>query len=133
MEEVRPLLVSCTYCGSLHNRGEVCKNRPKDNRNREDISGVRRFRSSGLWRKKREAIKKRDKYLCQFCLDSGEYTFQGLEVHHIRKLSEYWRGRLDDHNLITLCRTCHDMADSGNIEAKTLLKMAKNADAQKRP
>ena len=55
----------------------------------------------------RENIRKRDKYICQFCginqnkLDNGQ--LKKLDVHHI----DYDKYNHNYNNLITLCRSCH--------------------------
>lgn len=76
-------------------------------------------------------IMERDKYLCRACLDLLPGTVrrlnnEELSVHHIRPLRTNWEYRLDCGNLITLCRTHHEMAEKGEISAKKLLKIIKN-------
>lgn len=125
------MLVSCSYCNGFHNRGEKCKNRPVNNSRKKEENYITRFRSTRIWQRKRDEIKTRDKYLCQNCLKNGKYTFQKLEVHHIRPISKAWHKRLENSNLITLCAPCHKMADLGNISASKLGELieAKTADA----
>lgn len=48
-------------------------------------------------------IRRRDNYTCQNCNQYNGY----LEVHHIFDFSTYPELRLEDYNLITLCKTCH--------------------------
>lgn len=117
------MFVSCSHCNGLHKRGHICANRPKSKRKKKEENYITRFRSSKAWQKKREEIKQRDKLLCQNCLKDGKYTFQKLEVHHIRPISENWEKRLENGNLITLCSACHKMADSGYIKRSELFKM----------
>lgn len=117
------MLVSCRYCNRLHNRGENCNNKPKDRRKKEETY-ISRFRSSRLWRNKRDEIKTRDKFLCQLCLKNGLYTFKNLEVHHITPISKEWNKRLENGNLITLCHTCHSMVEGENKYKNMLLEMA---------
>lgn len=122
------MLVSCSYCNGFHKRGVTCQNKPKSNNRKKEENHITRFRSSRLWAKKRLEIKTRDKFLCQNCLKNGKYTFQKLEVHHIRPISKAWDKRLDNGNLITLCVTCHKMAENQGIKIGEQLEMveAKN-------
>lgn len=64
-------------------------------------------------------IKDRDHYLCQACLHNLDghgvrYTTDQLEVHHIEPLIDDYDRRLDDDNLITLCRAHHEQAEQGD-------------------
>ncbi len=47
----------------------------------------------------------------------------GLSVHHIVPLAVDYSMRLDDNNLITLCRSHHELAESGIISAAQLLQL----------
>lgn len=83
------------------------------------------FRNTTAWRKKREEIKKRDRYLCQACLNNlrgtvKRLTTDDLSVHHIRPLKTNFELRLDDDNLITLCAFHHELAENGHISASEL-------------
>lgn len=118
------MLTSCSYCSGLHNRGETCSKRPKLNSGKKEQTYITKFRSSSLWRKKRNEIKIRDKYLCQICLQDQKYIFNKLDVHHIRPIIDSWNNRLNSLNLITLCRPCHYLADNNEIEKSLLLEIA---------
>jgi len=118
------MLVSCSYCNGLHARGYACQNRPKNNSRKKEDTYISKFRSTRLWQRKRDEIKKADKYLCQVCLLDKRYIFQKLEVHHIWPISEKWNKRLLNENLITLCSACHKMADNGEIKRAVLLEIA---------
>jgi 5-methylcytosine-specific restriction enzyme A len=121
------MLVSCSYCGGQHQRGQTCQKKPS---RKKEANYITRFRSGRHWKKKREEIKTRDKFLCQNCLKNGKYTFEKLEVHHIRPISKAWHKRLENTNLITLCSGCHKMAEYLEINPSDLMKIAeKNADA----
>lgn len=114
------MLVSCRYCSAFHKRGEQCQNRPKHTSYKKETNAITRFRSSRLWQKKRQEIKIRDKYLCQYCKKKGIYQFNKLEVHHISPISKAWNKRLKNNNLITLCSTCHKKADNYEIPIEEL-------------
>lgn len=119
------MLKSCKYCGKLHQYGDTCPQKPK-REDRTEPTYIDKFRASGAWRKKREAIKERDLYLCQSCLhklvDIGQrqYNSDKLQVHHIVPIADAWDKRLSDENLITLCPFCHSLAEHGDIPAEML-------------
>jgi 5-methylcytosine-specific restriction endonuclease McrA len=124
------MLVSCSYCNGFHKRGVICPSRPKENkRTQKEANYIFRFRSSRAWQVKRDEIKKRDKFLCIYCKDKGRFVFSRLSVHHIRPIAKAWDLRLENDNLITLCSTCHKMAEDGNIKAVELVQLVKNAVA----
>ena len=119
------MLVSCSRCGKIHERGKCpLKRETKTKRTRE-----RAFRSTKSWTATSKRIRQRDLYLCAACLhkDPPRYTTQGLQVHHIAPLSQAWGKRLDPSNLITLCPVCHELAESGAIPAETLRTWAKES------
>lgn len=68
-----------------------------------------KFYTSKAWQKKRQAILKRDNYLCQRCKRYGK-NVQATVVHHIEPLDEYPELRFDSKNLISLCSACHNQA-----------------------
>jgi 5-methylcytosine-specific restriction enzyme A len=126
------MYMSCSYCNGRHKRGQTCANRPVNNSRKKETNYITRFRSLAVWQKKRHEIKTRDLFLCQYCKKNGRLTFHNLEVHHISPISKDWAKRLDNGNLITLCSTCHKMADNEEIRAAELLEMAKQANALRR-
>lgn len=108
---------SCTYCGGIHDRSHVCSSKPKK---QKQITYIDRFRRARAWRNKSLYIRKRDNNLCQICLrmrynTTQQYTFDDIEVHHIEPVVQAWGRRLDDSNLISLCRYHHELAESGEI------------------
>lgn len=112
------MLRSCSYCGRIHKRSHECSAKPKSTK---ETTHIDRFRWSVLWRNKRTEIKERDLYLCQVCLHKyGEYTTSNLEVHHIIPVAKAWGKRLDNDNLITLCRPCHENAEKGAVSVLEL-------------
>ena len=71
----------------------------------------RKFYKSRAWLKKRKEIVERDNNECQLCKSKGYATVgqnNYLDVHHMVHLEDSWERRLDDDNLITLCRPCHN-------------------------
>ena len=116
------LLKSCTHCGGIHKRGQRCASKPAANK---QTTYIDRFRWSRAWKNKRAHIADRDKHLCQVCLRNlyntqMQYNFTDLEVHHIERIADAWDKRLEDDNLISLCRYHHELAEKGSIPAKKL-------------
>lgn len=73
--------------------------------------GRRNFYNSQAWRLKREEIKRRDNYECQWCKNDGGVTTEAhsiLEVDHIKELETHPELALDNENLRTLCNDCHN-------------------------
>ena len=111
----------CPICGKLHSLGETCK---PFVRMTDKLTEQRAFRNSTAWKKKREEIKERDKYLCAYCLRVDRVITQdNLEVHHIVKISDSEEGRLRNDNLITLCRYHHERAEKSIIDKEELFKL----------
>ena len=135
-KKVEALLKSCAYCGRIHDKKYLCtekeraikKRQCKDNTKEEN-----KFRWSGKWKKKAEEIKQRDKYLCQVCLrelydTKIKYNPHHLEVHHAVSLREDFSSRLDNNNLITLCREHHEAAECGSIPLAEIKKIIKEQE-----
>lgn len=121
------MLKSCKYCGRYHDSKYDCGKRPKKIKIRTENSG---FRSTAAWTRKSIEIRERDRYLCQCCLRNYPGTerrlnYEGVEVHHIEPVETAWENRLNNENLISLCRTHHEMAESGKIENWRLHEMAR--------
>jgi 5-methylcytosine-specific restriction enzyme A len=128
------MLKSCKYCGGIHDRKFVCPSKPAPKK--KVVDEVHRFRTLQVWIKKRNYIRDRDKHLCQVCIRNlyntfNQYTFDDLQIHHIVPLKEDWNRRLDEENLIALCRPHHEAAEAGDIPRQSLFdivieQMSKN-------
>lgn len=57
-----------------------------------------------------------------------EYETENLSVHHINPIAEDWDSRLDNDNLITLCRKHHEQAEASLISKKELRKIAEEQE-----
>ena len=71
----------------------------------------RKFYNSAEWRKMRDYILKRDCYECVWCAQEGRVATRAdgvLEVDHIKELSSHPELALDERNLRTLCKSCHN-------------------------
>lgn len=116
------MLKSCSYCGHVHDSKFDCGRKPKRIKegNKKD-----RFRWTMAWKNKREEIKERDLYLCVVCKENGRIESKDLSVHHIEPLEERFDLRLENDNLITLCKNCHKAADMGMIKRSYLHQLIK--------
>ena len=119
---------ACVYCGKIHDKNFICDKKPKQKSKQTRQRHIENFRSSYDWKLKHEEIKRRDKYLCQACLNNLPGTLSrinqdSLSVHHIRPLITNWDLRLDRDNLITLCDMHHELAECGKISVDTLLEI----------
>lgn len=124
------MLKSCSYCGRIHKRGEVCPSKPK---RKKEPNRINKFRWSRKWANKRKQINKRDNHLCQICIrklynTTQQYNFTNIEVHHIVPIHEDWDKRLDDDNLICLCAYHHKMAEVGEIPREILFKITEEQE-----
>ena len=118
--------VTCSYCGIVP-RGHKCKY--KYYKKTKDTEADK-FRKTKRWTKKSIEIRQRDKYLCVVCMANlyntiQQFNYKELDVHHIIPINEDYDKRLDNDNLITLCRYHHKMADDGKIPRKVLQKIIK--------
>lgn len=69
------------------------------------------FYSSLTWKHKRIEILERDHYECQWCKEEGKVTTQFdsvLEIDHIKELEHHPELALENDNLRTLCKNCHN-------------------------
>lgn len=120
------MLKSCQYCGRIHPRDFNCGKKPvRSSRTRDERESGRYSRA---FSKKSREVKERSNYLCAVCLKEGRLSYDGLETHHIRKLTEAPELLLEDSNLICLCRRHHEMADAGLIDADELRGLAAERD-----
>ncbi|MCI6686515.1 MAG: HNH endonuclease [Ruminococcus sp.] len=65
------------------------------------------FYQSKAWKRKRQAILRRDGYCCQDCKRYGRFR-PAVTVHHIKHLDQYPELALTNSNLISLCNECHN-------------------------
>lgn len=111
------MLVSCSYCGRIHEKNFDCGRKPQRIRYNTDAA---KFRNTTSWQKKSREIRERDNYLCQCCIREmpgtfRKYEYDSVSVHHNVPVIEDESKRLDNANLITLCPVHHEMAERGEI------------------
>ena len=126
--------ITCSHCGIVP-RGHRCPY--KTYKKKAYDTEADKFRKTKRWSKKSLEIRQRDRYLCKVCEANlyntiQQFNFTEVEVHHIEKLNENFDKRLDNDNLITLCRYHHKMADDGNIPKKVLYGLINNPPLPKR-
>lgn len=116
------MLKSCSYCGKIHDTRKPCaekKARQKECQRQRNNSRAKIFHHSSRWARKSKAIKERDHYMCLCCkagMGHGKvYNTDTLEVHHIIPIEEDDNRKLDDDNLITVCRVHHEQCENGRI------------------
>ena len=91
-------------CGMVRKADEVCQkcNRGKKNR----IEGTTAERGYDRdWRLLSESIRK-DRPLCEDCL-ARNLTTPATECHHILKIKDAPKERLNPSNVMSLCSECH--------------------------
>ena len=120
------MLKTCSICGKIHDFNKTCKRVSTKKFTLES-----KFRKSYQWTVKSKQIRQRDKYLCQICIrDKYDtnclFNSNDLEVHHIIPINEDYNLRLDDMNLITLCRYHHEMAEKQIISKKELIEIVES-------
>lgn len=134
------MLASCAYCGKIHDKKYICQQKQKRiserQKQRNEGSEETKFRYTKAWKEKREEIKERDDYCCQICIRGNydpirKYETEDLSVHHIIPIVEEWDRRLDNDNLITLCRRHHEMAEKGEIPRKEMIDAAKDQETRR--
>jgi hypothetical protein len=123
--KVKEILKSCKHCGGIHQENYVCPKKPPSKPTEQSM-----LRSTHRWGKTREIIRKRDKYLCQVCLQNGVYNCDGIEVHHAVKIDKNPELAFEPTNLITLCREHHRQADEGEIPFETIKEIIDEQEAK---
>ena len=118
---------ACSKCGKIHERNYVCASGNAAQSRAEKIAYA--FRNRQVWKRKADEIRERDMNLCQVCLRGiynarKRYNSYNLSVHHIVPLFADFDKRLDNDNLITLCRYHHELAERGRIPVRELLDIA---------
>ncbi|WP_424019551.1 HNH endonuclease [Halorientalis pallida] len=83
---------------------------------------------NGDWRSIRRRALERDDHQCRFCSKDRDEMGRNPDVHHIRPVRDFDDPQ-DAHvidNVISLCRSCHGLAEHGSIPASVLSVMAKS-------
>lgn len=119
---------ACSKCGKIHPVNVKC-----DRGRRYSGGQERKLRASWDWQKKSLEIRDKAQHLCEVCRDNGVFTYTGLEVHHIEKVSESPERLLDDMNLICLCVEHHKKADKGELTKDYLVRLVEVREKRDAP
>lgn len=117
----------CSSCGKIiDDKLQKCqcqKDYYKTYKKSEKTIESDKFLRSHTWRKKRERILQRDNHLCQRCLIKYNLlNSEDLTVHHILSREHYPELKLNDDNLITLCRSCNlSLGTSDKLDFENIL------------
>lgn len=114
------MLKSCSRCGKIHPTNYKCNAWREWKRYDES-----ELRDTYKWKKKSAQIRAEANFLCEVCKDTGVYTYDNLEVHHIVKIKDDKDLLLEDSNLICLCHMHHTMADEGTLDAEYLKSLVR--------
>ena len=99
------------YCATHEHIGIKRKQEQADRynervRNNEYNKQYTKFYQSSVWKQTR-MTKLLAQPLCEECLKHNNVT-QGQIVHHIIEIRDDWDKRVDQNNLETICRECHN-------------------------
>ncbi len=122
-------LISCPYCGRVHSYDFDCGRRRKYGT--QSPTAENKFRHSKAWGKKSLQIRARDRFMCLYCYRHDKrINTERIEVHHIVPIHESFDNRLDDFNLISLCREHHEQAETGKIDRDYLFDLVSDSIAE---
>ena len=121
-------LITCPRCGIVP-RGHKCPY--KTYKKKSYDTEADKFRKSKRWTNKSIEVRQRDRYLCRVCEANlyntvQQFNYNELDVHHIIPINEDYDKRLDNDNLITLCRFHHKLAEDGKIPREVLYSLINN-------
>lgn len=124
------MLKACKYCGRVHDSRYDCGKKPVYRKRDTEVTG---FHKSYKWTELSKSIRKRDSYVCQACLHDLDglgmrITREDLEVHHIESIASNYDRRFDRDNLITLCRSHHELAEKNALSSSKLEAIAVQND-----
>lgn len=96
----------CPHCGKVlkKNISRMCNPCHNIRQDRGKSKERSKFNASRKWNLVRKSVIERDDFTCQICLVRGSSV---LNVHHLLSYTHFPSHRLDIHNLITLCESCH--------------------------
>ena len=121
-------MITCSRCGIVP-RGHKCPYKTYTKKAYDTEAD--KFRKTKRWTNKSIEIRQRDRYLCRVCMANlyntiQQFNYSELDVHHIVPVNEDYNKRLDNDNLISLCRYHHKMADDGKIPREELQSILSN-------
>lgn len=119
------LIKKCTRCGKLfpYHTGSLCPACVSDagRRDNDKIYNQRyrnkqsdQFYHSSEWKRLSRVVLANAQYRCAEC---GGLA---VEVHHIIPVRDDWSKRLDIHNLVPLCTSCHNRRRQGSAKSSQI-------------
>ena len=132
--------IFCSKCKNVHERGEGCPKKdypfldsdnPREKShsktyaemNEEELR-IQKFYNSKEWRKMRDRMLERTNGLCAVCWMKG-IVRNAVAVHHIKKLRTHFHLRLDEDNLICVCRSCHELVEDTCSSLEEIFELIK--------
>ena len=116
------MLKSCPYCHRIHDSLYKCAAKTAVMRKRQNrlTTDADRFRRTNAWTSKSMAVRERDNHMCLCCKaqligTDRQIETVGLSVHHITPIEEDYELRLDETNLITVCKRHHELCEANKI------------------
>ena len=116
------MLKSCPYCHRIHDSLYKCAAKTTVMRKRQNrlTTDADRFRRTNAWTSKSMAVRERDNHMCLCCKaqligTDRQIETVGLSVHHITPIEEDYELRLDETNLITVCKRHHELCEANKI------------------
>ena len=115
----------------LYLSAEAAKDSREAEKRRRQRNKVQVYKS--LERKRGKRSGNVTAYCCQLCIrglydPERKYETEDLSVHHIIPIAEDWDSRLDNDNLITLCRKHHEQAEASSIPRDELRGIAEEQE-----
>lgn len=109
----------CNRCGKTIDYSSRCECRDNITYNRTVSPEKRKFYSSYAWQKLRNRKVNEHPY-CERCWSKWKIiTTENLQGHHIKSFKDYSELRLDEENVVVLCRTCNlQLGDSSVVDWK---------------
>lgn len=115
------MLKLCPYCSRVHAKTFDCGRKPVKGKRGTDAD---KFHGSYKWTQLSKRVRERDRHMCVYCWQQEHrITTQGIEVHHIVPIAEDYDARMDEDNLVSLCRRHHEQAEQGAISRQKLFEL----------
>lgn len=115
-----------SHCSKCEEKYKKYKQQCKTKQTKEADKYVKAER----WKALRREIIRRDKGCCSYCLNVNNYVeYRNLQVHHIVKRVDNLELAYEPSNLITVCRTCHEIVEKMPVsEQKKIFKLDKREE-----
>ena len=106
----------CSKCGRIIKHNQICTWRTNISYNRNITPGRRKFYSSYAWQKLRNRKVKEHPY-CERCWSKYKIiATENLQGYDIKSFKDYPELRLDEDNVVVLCRVCNLQIGDSSIK-----------------